>query len=864
MFVWIDDKAKYKAVGRWARARVISQNGAIAVLRVNQSKVRRDYDPRHDVPLSRTLDKPEKEVALEPDDDLYFQDFKVFMTKVKAGSFSAPNVSFENSRQILELSTPSCSMTPLLIDYGLDVSNPYDINAVSSVNKLAERLRRMRLSIVLFNLPGVDKKNMKQVLYDISQELHEYIRDTGFILVVLDSMSLPVLTKKSKHKIKKLKDVEEHIFHPGGNSNHYCSMRTNMPQSYAAYPLSQTSDRSKNRLAVFAVKLRESMKAYLSDKDDWPTSYYSELLLDTLLEDLTPAEIKDLDVWYDKHVMQEQVYTVSYKIITDDKFLQNMMRSVDALPARTEANLESVNGRSAEFFKTSVLYARRKLIPRLSFETSVIYRAYGRKIPLSAMDDSCMILCWVKNKRPYQLFVTWVKNKRPYQLFVTSSRDFMDVQRRMPASKISMVTYWSRYLFKNYIDLFQKRFFHQLLRLQCCSRNTSMDATLATASSAHCCAAVDATFMVATCLSRTTSSGRGNFSLRGNFIFRGQLPEPSPASPVVQTLDKDDDEDIAEDQPMPAQPLLPARRPRAPSIADPGAAVEALADVVPVATPVEAPVQVVPAALAIGASSEGAVAPASKKARQYDLQPQQPVQPMQPPLPTSSSSPAALQEPTTTSSPTEPEAKKHKQQHEEDDEDLAMDSFHPLQPTDPPVLPLSEHQPAAAADLEASRSRSRTHSEVSEAPTIQYPDPAPDPPRQSGQEEASLPEQSLPAPDPPSRSSSVAPTDFYSDIAKAYGPVHAQLGDEQDFMFWKKMGKHNLVLWLDYTEEATTYHTLDMSMWGAVRYRRTFSSDDCNLVQSLAIDHKYSPSSYMTKMPIHSGKGFFTEFWYDP
>ena len=168
-------------------------------------------------------------------------------------------------------------------------------------------------------------------------------------------MSLPVLTKKRKHKIKELKNVEEHIFHPGGNSNHYCSMMTNMPQSYAAYPLSQTSDRSKNRLAVFAVKLRESIKAYLSGSDDWPTSYYSEHPLDTLLEDLTPAEIKNLDVWYGKHEMQEQVYSVSCGITTDDKFLQNMMRSVDALPARTEANLESVNGRSAEFFKTTAV-----------------------------------------------------------------------------------------------------------------------------------------------------------------------------------------------------------------------------------------------------------------------------------------------------------------------------------------------------------------------------------------------------------------------------------------------------------------------------------------------------------------------------
>ena len=72
-----------------------------------------------------------------------------------------------------------------------------------------------------------------------------------------------------------------------------------------------------------------------------------------------------------------------------------------------------------------------------------------------------------------------------------------------------------------------------------------------------------------------------------------------------------------------------------------------------------------------------------------------------------------------------------------------------------------------------------------------------------------LPEPSLPPPDPPSRSFSVAPTEFYSDIAKAHGRVHAQLGDEQDFMFWKNMGKHNLVLWLDCTEEATTHHTLD-------------------------------------------------------
>ena len=155
----------------------------------------------------------------------------------------------------------------------------------------------MRPSIVLYNLLGVDKKGMSSVLHSISNELHDYVKDTGFILVTLDSVTSPIMTRVARNKFKELKNVEEQIFHPGGNSTHYCSMMTNMPTPYANYPLSQTSDRAKNRLAVFAVKLRESFKALLSYKDDWPTSYYSELLLDTLLEDLSPTDAPKSRTW---------------------------------------------------------------------------------------------------------------------------------------------------------------------------------------------------------------------------------------------------------------------------------------------------------------------------------------------------------------------------------------------------------------------------------------------------------------------------------------------------------------------------------------------------------------------------------------
>ena len=226
--------------------------------------------------------------------------------------------------------------------------------------------------------------------------------------------------------------------------------------------------------------------------------------------------------------------------------------------------------------------------------------------------------------------------------------------------------------------------------------------TVSTASSANHCAPVDAALMVAPFVLGTPSNGGENLSFRGISTLSGNdafddtyscadapvpmpQPSPSPASPVVQTLGKDDDEDMTEHQPMPPQPLLPARRPRASSIADPPAAEEALLRLCLVSLLLRhllrlclfRPLLMHPLKVLLSNGQE---------ARQYDLPPQQPLQPLphlQPPLhlpalPASSSSPAALPPSPTTSSPTEPEVKKQKQQDEDEDKD--MDLFHPLEP----------------------------------------------------------------------------------------------------------------------------------------------------------------------------------------
>ena len=73
VFYWHQDSSKFKDKGRWIRGKVLSQEGAMvhlhtnkAVIRVNQSKVRRDHDEWHDVSIPN-LDEAKEEIKDEGD-----------------------------------------------------------------------------------------------------------------------------------------------------------------------------------------------------------------------------------------------------------------------------------------------------------------------------------------------------------------------------------------------------------------------------------------------------------------------------------------------------------------------------------------------------------------------------------------------------------------------------------------------------------------------------------------------------------------------------------------------------------------------------------------------------------------------------
>ena len=95
------------------------------------------------------------------------------------------------------------------------------------------------------------------------------------------------------------------------------------------------------------------------------------------------------------------------------------------------------------------------------------------------------------------------------------------------------------------------------------------------------------------------------------------MPLPSyspPVQPVIQTLDPDDDEDIAR---AASEPTVQVSS-EAPEVVPVPVAVQAPPEVVPVPLAVQAPLEVAPVPAAADSPVEGVAVPAAKRARQYD------------------------------------------------------------------------------------------------------------------------------------------------------------------------------------------------------------------------------------------------------
>ena len=149
-----------------------------------------------------------------------------------------------------------------------------------------------RPSIVLLNLLGVQKDNMSAKLRNIANEFR--------------TKNAKASWKKSRMSMS-MSSIQAAT--PTTTVAWWLTCQMWMPNILWHKPLTEPRTDWQSLLSSSEIPLRLTCQS----GSEWATSYYSELLLDTLFENADAAKVKELNAWYIRGTVQEQVCSVSYK-----------------------------------------------------------------------------------------------------------------------------------------------------------------------------------------------------------------------------------------------------------------------------------------------------------------------------------------------------------------------------------------------------------------------------------------------------------------------------------------------------------------------------------------------------------------------
>ena len=163
VFYWHQDSSKFKDKGKWIRGKVLSQEGAMvhihtdkAVVRVNQSKVRRDHDEWHDVSIPN-LDEKKEEIK-EDDEEMKREDHNLMCE----GCLGEQAFWFYDDQKcdVLELFGSSSGFSWMMARKGTKVGQPIDHKHGSNLNtaygqaEAWKKIKRMDPELIFINNPS--------------------------------------------------------------------------------------------------------------------------------------------------------------------------------------------------------------------------------------------------------------------------------------------------------------------------------------------------------------------------------------------------------------------------------------------------------------------------------------------------------------------------------------------------------------------------------------------------------------------------------------------------------------------------------------------------------------------------------------
>ena len=228
VFYWHKNSSKFKDKGKWIRGKVLSQEGAMvhihtdkAVVRINQSKVRRDHDEWHDVSIPK-LDEKKEEIK-EDDDDVKREDHNLLCE----GCFGEQAFWFYDDQKcdVLELFGSSPGFSWMMARKGTKVGQPIDHKHGSNLNtaygqaEAWKKIKRMEPELIFINNPSPQSARKMIFRFCLEAIIWQCKRNKKFIVTCPEqSYFAQFLDQKRWHKVLNL-----HLCWECVDIQHFCN-----------------------------------------------------------------------------------------------------------------------------------------------------------------------------------------------------------------------------------------------------------------------------------------------------------------------------------------------------------------------------------------------------------------------------------------------------------------------------------------------------------------------------------------------------------------------------------------------------------------------------------------------------------------
>ena len=433
VFYWHQDSSKFKDKGKWIRGKVLSQEGAMvhlhtnkAVIRVNQSKVRRDHDEWHDVSIPN-LDEAKEEIKDEV--DLKREDHNLLCE----GCLGEQAFWFYDDQKcdVLELFGSSSGYSWMMARKGVKVGQPIDHKHGSNLNtaygqaEAWKKIMKMDPEIIFINNPSPQSARKMVFRFCFDVITWQCKRNKKFIVTCPEGSYFSLfLDQKRWHKI-----LSKHLCWERVDLQHFCNCEDEIRDmivyhSYDDYQddISWFEFLTKKKffsheacwkdphwkalparfLAGLIRATPEVSRSYVADKRQ-------EFLLEDILEDFDQGLLcgtcmhldrydehslllRDLDVRNDdipvplRHILPQKFSTPS---------LVSTLRMIEALPLGTEVSVRESTNEKIVALIPGLQNIRRMTLPQMYFEScSIFCGTYGRVNPLFSLPEDSVILLW--------------------------------------------------------------------------------------------------------------------------------------------------------------------------------------------------------------------------------------------------------------------------------------------------------------------------------------------------------------------------------------------------------------------------------------------------------------------------------------